>query len=560
MAIPPLTRRDVDEFNSITTSAPPRPAGPAYGARPAPQAAAPSLSRAPAAPAATPAVSPPPMPARPVFPAATALGRQVQGQVTRPLPGVNTAQANFRVGRDNASYLNAMSMGPPVPGNTQPYQAPRPFRPSWNPGPSDLLNDNATPSARTAAIQRPVMPVMNPTLRDMEGAGAVPANAPAASAAPQMSGPVAPTVARPRLAAPPGLLARAAGAATAIGAGTTSAAQGASRPAAVSQGGRQLPYGQMVNGVPTFSDGSGIGRIPRTMTDQQIGALAGGAAQAPALARAAPAAIPAAAPGGVARPTPGGSAVAGADAAPTLFRPQRPALPQQPAGPSALELQRYAASDMASIASGDVRSPLGAAARNLRSQMQYGTPAQRAAAAKQLEALSAGVAQGFGNVGDAQVQAGTDQSRLAAEQLRAQTDLQRTGMETQGRLQEATITRPRPQFDRVTLEDGTVALVGEDGASRYATGPDGKPLRTTLPRQATLQQSDRLKAINDLAQSMGGVNGVTEDTYRQAATLIDGGQAAARPSLDQFMAAARQQNPGVGDDELRAYYAQNYGG
>lgn len=321
--------------------------------------------------------------------------------------------------------------------------------------------------------------------------------------------------------------------------------------------GRPIPYGATINGVRTYSDGSGS--VPATMGVSDLAQLARGERLTTIPSGAAPAfgpngsfvaesggtvlsrgAAPAGYSGGQARPQP--NAAAGSDVAANLYRPQRPILPAQ-AGPSPLELQRYAASDAAAIASGDPRSSLGIAARNLRSQMQYGTRAERAAAAKQLEALSGGVQRGYEQNADLA-------QRNAAEALRAATELERASIGADSAQQVARITRPRPQFDRVTLDDGRVAMVGEDGSSRFATAPDGQVLRTSLPRQATLSPADRTKAITETAVAMAGQGALTEDTYRKAAALVDGGGS----TVPEGAVAALRQNP-----NLKADFEAKYG-
>jgi hypothetical protein len=75
------------------------------------------------------------------------------------------------------------------------------------------------------------------------------------------------------------------------------------------------------------------------------------------------------------------------------------------------------------------------------------------------------------------------------------------------------------------LDDGRVAMVGQDGSSRFATTPDGQTLRTSLPKQATLSPADRQKAITDLALGMAGNSPLTEEHLAKATQSVDGGGA-----------------------------------
>jgi len=128
------------------------------------------------------------------------------------------------------------------------------------PTPAPAAND---PVSGNAALTRPT-PVFNPSIDQLKANGALPSFAPAGQL------PVAPKLRRPD------------------GSGIDT---GVTLP-----DGRTLPYGSMVNGVPTFSDGSGgvaghPSSIPRTMTDADIQGLGARLNVVPAatLTRAAPA-------------------------------------------------------------------------------------------------------------------------------------------------------------------------------------------------------------------------------------------------------------------------------
>jgi hypothetical protein len=79
-------------------------------------------------------------------------------------------------------------------------------------------------------------------------------------------------------------------------------------------------------------------------------------------------------------------------------------------------------------------------------------------------------------------------------------------------------------------------------------------LQETLRTQET-QAADIRKRIETEVRAKPPAAGAAAPAASSAAPA-----AGARPSLTQFMAAAREANPGVSDADLRAYYRRTYGG
>jgi hypothetical protein len=228
---------------------------------------------------------------------------------------------------------------------------------------------------------------------------------------------------------------------------------------AINAQGKRLPYGAMVNGVATFSDGSsgipGIaGSIPRTMSDATIAGLGSQLNVVPATA--------------FTGATPGA-------AAPQLVRPAA-----QPITGSRPSAQDFADADRLAVASQDPRSAAGIVARNLSMEAQYGgTTRVRRAAEQSLASL----------------QAGTQQSGLEAQQAeqqnnvltrQGQNELANTALQGQNSLADAGVQLQRAQLTRerqpVTLADGTLAtrdpVTGVVTPSTLANGQPAKDKRT----------------------------------------------------------------------------------
>lgn len=129
----------------------------------------------------------------------------------------------------------------------------------------------------------------------------------------------------------------------------------------------------------------------------------------------------------------------------------------------------------------------------------------------------------------------------------------------------------------ITAEDGTMGRVGEDGVFTPITTADGEPVRGQQSIRTTggLEAGDVLKAYTEQMAAIQG--SLAKDDQKAAAMqqldasplgqrygqLLNGGGAnagagAGKPTLDQWMASARQANPGVSDAELRAYYNSTY--
>ncbi|MGH8152074.1 MAG: hypothetical protein ACREPF_04980 [Rhodanobacteraceae bacterium] len=177
-------------------------------------------------------------------------------------------------------------------------------------------------------------------------------------------------------------------------------------------GGRSLPYGAMVKGVPTFSDGSGgingqPGSIPRTMTDAEMAGLGERLNTVPSTAFT--------------------------DAAPAFNSENteqnvQAILRSRQGGKFGITPDMHAASDLAAVVNQDPRSPLGRAALNAsRRAGAAATVLQRTSALGALQGLQATVAR-HGALG---IEGAGASDRANVE---AQTALQRQGLVNQGEL------------------------------------------------------------------------------------------------------------------------------
>lgn len=245
----------------------------------------------------------------------------------------------------------------------------------------------------------------------------------------------------------------------------------------------RLNYGAMVNGVPTFSDGSGglngaPGTIPRTVSEATLTRLAA----APSIGRADVGAL--------------GTALASDALGGTPTQEQmvqqriNGAQLTRPITGSRPSAAQFAASDLASIASGDPRSALGTAASNLRSEAAYGTtPRLRRMAESQLQQLTGGVAQlgQQGLQGEQAAALGQQQGdqAMALESQRGANQLADTALQ---------LRRPTP-LQLVQQADGTYA--GIDTRTNTASptiGADGKPLRGMATRDdATTRRTQEIQ-------------------------------------------------------------------
>lgn len=380
---------------------------------------------------------------RPIVPAESTGGRNLQAlRYAGTLP-IDQNAPNLRRYRAAREYLDAMATGPAEAGARQPYGPVAPVSPVF--ADAETIERPGFLAPRRPAVER--------TMMTPSAASATPAS-PAAPRSETASTAAEATPLFPATAADyqPGFFAP-------------------RRPTATSVGGRDLGYGETVGGVRTFSDGSA--GVPRTMSDAQIAALANGdrvtVVPDGAIANLAP---------GVAYST-----LTGGDT-PALgtLRLPRPAAaasaePLSEAGEAIGRARRAAVSDLAAVGSEDPRSPLGIAARNLRVRMAYSEPGTtRQTNAGAMERFATGAQQ----TGAASVDAA---ARLGLERLVQGGAAAREADSNATRLEEARLTRPRVPPREIALADGTLGLLGEDGTVRRAAGVDGAPVRPAPTRQ-----------------------------------------------------------------------------
>lgn len=377
---------------------------------------------------------------------------------------------------------------------------------------------------------------------------------PATAAAPAARGRPSAQAAAPATGAPAG------GDALDLGTYRTTAAgaQPVNVPTATSISGRNLGYGQIVNGVRTFSDGSGAGGIPRTMSDQQIGDLGSrvNVADAGALSRPGIGTVVSDITGGAATPDVGGIRRNLPDASSQLAAS---------AASQAAQNDRFRQSDINSIITADPRSALGAAARKLQMDAQYGDRLDKRQAAQ------AGIAALVQNAAGQGQNGFNLASELAQGAQREAGANFRNLSDNQTRLAEANINRPRPQL--LQQADGSYVAVDDTGTvARPLIGAGGAPVRGMTPKsEGAITPKDRLNAYIEESK---GLNSILDDKQRAAAetalrdryadVLGSGSQAAAapagsKPSLEKFLERARAANPGVSDAELSDYYKKTYG-
>jgi hypothetical protein len=327
---------------------------------------------------------------------------------------------------------------------------------TFHEAPSDFLRPARGPQSAGAVAAGAALTAANPVQVPDVG---VPARAPVLSrhgnaAVASTTPPVA--LAAPAAAVPPQTLLGSPAPATAAPAAAQLAAPSA-RAGGVTVGGRALGYGAMVNGVPTFSDGSN--GIPRTMTDDQIQQLGSRLSRADAGALAQPLASDALGY------TPSTEQMVNQRIA-TLRRNQ----PITGSRPSAAD---FAQSEREAIASGDWRSAAGTVAHNLMVDAQTVSRPQRQLALARLQALQGGVNQDEALAGQQATQAAQFENAQNLENLRGQYGL----AEGAQRARLAQLTR---QGHAVTLADGTLALMdpltGQITPSRLGSGQAGRAL------------------------------------------------------------------------------------
>jgi hypothetical protein len=332
------------------------------------------------------------------------------------------------------------------------------------------------------------------------------------------------------------------------------------------------PYGgRIIDGVPTFSDGTG--NVPRTMSNEQIASAAQDLPHAPApvlplasdilghtptsqeiATRRAQGAWPGAAPAGA--------------ASPQILNP----MAQQ---------QRNAQSDAAAVASGDWRSPLGTAASNLRVEANSGTPRNRRMAEKQLYGLTNAVNRGNqGAARNATTLAATGMQQRGATRRTGMTERganRRTAMQQAGanRRTQAQINNPTRQV--TTLGNGQLAIVNpRTGAVEPARGPNGQAVQ--MPRKTnTSALTARSKYLREMTKNLlaldangqiadpnapGGFRAPTAADWAEKqgeAQLLYARATGTAPPMAAWLVQARAQNPGATDQELAALYQRTYG-
>lgn len=258
-------------------------------------------------------------------------------------------------------------------------------------------------------------------------------------------------------------------------------------------GGRTLPYGAMVNGVPTFSDGSGgmpghAASIPRTISQDNIGALGDRLNVVPATA--------------FTNPVDTGK--------PTLTPPG--------GGKFGISPQQSSDARLAEVMGGDWRTALGTAASNLqRSAGAASSVLQRKSALEGLGALqqSASRDAGLNTQGATELQRQTllNQGQQAAENTRGQFGLADTRARSAGQLADTRL-RSAGQLENTDL------------AGQYAVA--GAKARNTSQPQLTSKDY-----FNNINKQMGAW--LTDYNKQQA--LLPANQQ--KPPPDDLMAEQR---------------------
>jgi hypothetical protein len=317
--------------------------------------------------------------------------------------------------------------------------------------------------------------------------------------------------------------------------------------------GRKLGYGAMVNGVPTFSDGSGasagsLGAIPRTMTQADINGLGARLPTVPA----------GTAPAGFPSPVAFNSDNTDANVA-AIMRSQQ-------GGKFGITPEMNASADLAAIMNRDPRSSLGRAALNLsRDASGASTVLQRKAALGALGGLDdtaqrnyLATTQGSNSLADINAQGGNALARtklgglydIAGIRARNQGDLARTDLAGQYGVATA-LARPNGAVFAQQKELNTNAIkllpqiLGLDPAGQI-TDPVTKKQRP--PTHAEIARGIQI-AKQTLDPALASAGGGAPAAAAATAT----------PTLQQFLEAARSNNPGVSDADLTAYYNNKYG-
>lgn len=257
------------------------------------------------------------------------------------------------------------------------------------------------------------------------------------------------------------------------------------------------PLGAMVDGVPTFSDGSG--GIARTMTDDQIKHAGDNLSRADAGALA----------------LVKGSDVLGGTPTSEQMVQQRMADVQRPITGSRPSAQAFAEADRNAALMRDPRSVAGIAARNLDMDAAYGrTPRVRRAAADQIKALTEGlsgeVAQAGKIAGDQALRQASDAAALQRTELEGANNLANTNLA--GRFELAKADRQNLVGQKVVLEDGTIALMHPvSGAITRATDGEGKTVKERTEKQTSpiYTSAGGAQMLTDLTNKFLGLDPTT---------------------------------------------------
>lgn len=460
--------------------------------------------------------------------------------------GVVGASPRADAGTTPAGYT-APQLSMPYPGGADAPAAASPA-PNAPVTPSTLNLQDAS------AVGRVVAPLLQPLLSTF-GPGA-----PRAAATPQ-----------PAAASP------APGASAAAPSGATP--NNGSPVGGVDIGGRHVNIGAMVNGVPTFSDGSA--GMPQTVDKAGMAQLA----QERSISRADQGAA-----GNVLASDVLGSTPSTSQQVATLVRNAN--VPITGSRPTA---QQFADADRLNALSMDPRSAAGTVTHNLAMEAQYGTNvAARRNALNSLAQLNAGVNQSgvLAQQGEQQQELSDQQGRnaLATTALQGHNQLANTALQGRDAIATARAQLQMPHKGvQVTLNDGTLGLQDPvTGVITRSTLPDGTvakgQLKNPLPPIYTSQGGQ--KALSELTNNILGVDPVSgmihdanapggqrlpsnaeqfaamqkaQQQLQQLGGAQGGPAAGATPSVDAFLDAARKANPGVSDADLRNYYQKKYG-
>ena len=136
--------------------------------------------------------------------------------------------------------------------------------------------------------------------------------------------------------------------------------------------------------------------------------------------------------------------------------------------------------------------------------------------------------------------------RTAASELAAEVDREQIAASAANQRRQTTQTITDAAGNTYAMNDGTLTPL---------TTPDGQPFKA-----ATKTDNSQFDLAAKLLADSGGMmtpQQAAAQTRELQAAMTPGVQAA--PSLDQFMAAAKQANPNATDEQLKTYYNQTYG-